>query len=145
MNLIGIATESEEVTVATGTETATEVTDMEKSLHITEVPIAMAAAETMVHRLAEATTGVQAEETMALQAEEEIIVPAVEITVRVGHTARTLILHRAIESLGMIAEEAGQVDSMDQEGEEILGVEGMEDETENEVFRQRDPEVQRQI
>lgn len=133
------------MTVATGTETAIEVTDIQKSLRTTEVFIAMAAAETMAHRLAEATTGVQAEETMALRAEEEIIVPAVEITVRVGHTARTLILHRAIESLGMIAEEVGQVDSMDQEGEEILGVEDMEDETENEVFRPRDREAPRQI
>ena len=131
--------------MATGTETAIEVTDIQKSLRTTEVFIAMAAAETMAHRLAEATTGVQAEETMALRAEEEIIVPAVEITVRVGHTARTLILHRAIESLGMIAEEVGQVDSMDQEGEEILGVEDMEDETENEVFRPRDREAPRQI
>jgi len=160
--LIDTETESEEVNVATGTEeTATEVTVIQKSLHTTEVPIATAAAETMAHRQVEEIMAaqveeimaaqveeimaVQVEETMARQAEEENTVQAVEITVPVAHMARIHTRHLEIESLGMIAEEVGQIDLMDREGEECLEVEAMEDETGIEVFHPRDREARLQI
>lgn len=144
--LIDIETESEEVTVARETEeTANEVTDIQKTLHTTEVLTATAPAETMARHQVEGITAVQVEETMVHQPEEETSVQVVEITVLVAHTAKTHTLRREIEILGMIAEEAGQIGLMDREGEEGLGVEGMEVETENEVCHPRDRWVRLQI
>ena len=126
---------------ATGTETAIEVTDTQTMFLTTEVPTARAAAETMAPRPAEGTTERQVEETTVLPAAEEITVRAVETTDPVVHMARTRIPRRATESLGTTAGEVDPTDSMDQEGEEILGVEGLVDETENEAFHQRDHAV----
>ena len=128
-------TENVEVNVATGIGSAIGVTDIQKSLHTTVALIAMAVAETMARHPVARVTEVQVEGNTHQAA--ETMVPVV-------HMERTLTHHRGTESLGMIAEEAGQVGLMGLEGvvvlegEVIMAAEAMEAGTENEVCHQRD-------
>ena len=97
---IDIGRENVEVNVTTEIGTAIGVTDNQKSLHTTVALIATAAAEIMAHHPAVQATEAQVEASTR---------QAVETMVLVVHTERTLIRHRGIESLDMIAGEVDQV------------------------------------
>ena len=132
----GIGRENGEVNEAIGTGTAIGVTDIQRSLHTTVALIATAAAGIMARHPVAQVTEAQVEGNTR---------QAVETMVPVVPMERTLIRHRGIESLDMIADEVVQTVLMGLEGavlsEEgaVMAAEDTEVETENEACHQRDP------